>query len=103
MPGFDGTGPAGMGPMTGRGRGFCVVPLNRSTVSSTGGYGFQDYPGVTYYQGSQPYNSFYGPSFRNNSYSTGMLSAAGRRHAVYFGQKGSRSFLRRSGMRGRRR
>lgn len=25
MPGFDGTGPAGMGPMTGRGRGFCMT------------------------------------------------------------------------------
>jgi hypothetical protein len=25
MPGFDGTGPNGMGPMTGGGRGFCVV------------------------------------------------------------------------------
>jgi hypothetical protein len=23
MPRFDGTGPAGMGPMTGRGRGWC--------------------------------------------------------------------------------
>jgi hypothetical protein len=23
MPGFDGTGPMGMGPMTGGGRGFC--------------------------------------------------------------------------------
>ena len=23
MPGFDGTGPAGMGPMTGGGRGYC--------------------------------------------------------------------------------
>jgi len=27
MPGFDGTGPHGMGPMTGGGRGFCAVPL----------------------------------------------------------------------------
>ena len=27
MPGFDGTGPRGMGPMTGGGRGYCVVPL----------------------------------------------------------------------------
>jgi Family of unknown function (DUF5320) len=27
MPGFDGTGPRGMGPMTGRGMGYCVVPL----------------------------------------------------------------------------
>jgi len=25
MPGFDGTGPGGMGPMTGGGRGFCVI------------------------------------------------------------------------------
>jgi len=24
MPGFDGTGPRGMGPMTGGGRGFCA-------------------------------------------------------------------------------
>jgi len=28
MPGFDGTGPRGMGPMTGGGRGYCVIPLN---------------------------------------------------------------------------
>jgi len=27
MPGFDGTGPMGMGPMTGGGRGLCAVPL----------------------------------------------------------------------------
>ena len=29
MPGLDGTGPRGMGPMTGRGRGFCVLRLPR--------------------------------------------------------------------------
>ncbi len=28
MPGFDGTGPRGMGPMTGGGRGFYAVPLS---------------------------------------------------------------------------
>jgi len=28
MPGFNGTGPRGMGPMTGGGRGYCVVPLS---------------------------------------------------------------------------
>ncbi len=27
MPGFDGTGPLGLGPMTGRGMGFCVLPM----------------------------------------------------------------------------
>lgn len=26
MPGFDGTGPNGLGPITGGGRGFCVTP-----------------------------------------------------------------------------
>lgn len=28
MPGLDGTGPHGMGPMTGRGMGYCVIPLS---------------------------------------------------------------------------
>ena len=27
MPGFNGTGPYGRGPMTGGGRGFCAVPV----------------------------------------------------------------------------
>jgi hypothetical protein len=40
MPGFDGTGPRGMGPMTGGGRGFCAVPLPAawSTYMGTGAY-----------------------------------------------------------------
>ena len=31
MPGFDGTGPQGQGPMTGGGRGYCAVPANAAT------------------------------------------------------------------------
>jgi hypothetical protein len=27
MPGFDGTGPRGLGSMTGRGEGFCILKL----------------------------------------------------------------------------
>lgn len=27
MPGFNAMGPRGMGPMTGRGMGYCVMPL----------------------------------------------------------------------------
>jgi hypothetical protein len=27
MPGFDGTGPRGQGPMTGRGEGYCALVL----------------------------------------------------------------------------
>ena len=29
MPGFDGSGPQGMGPMTGGARGYCVTGWNR--------------------------------------------------------------------------
>lgn len=34
MPGFDGTGPLGQGPMTGGGRGYCIVPLNDTITDS---------------------------------------------------------------------
>jgi hypothetical protein len=36
MPGFNGTGPWGMGPMTGGGRGFCAVPLHRTWPTYAG-------------------------------------------------------------------
>ena len=36
MPGFDGTGPRGMGPMTGGGRGFCAIPLPADWPISSG-------------------------------------------------------------------
>ena len=36
MPGFDGTGPMGMGPMTGGGRGFCAIPLHAAWQAYTG-------------------------------------------------------------------
>lgn len=46
MPGFDGTGPRGLGPMTGRCRGFCVVPLppTSPTLVGRGGYHAQGLP-----------------------------------------------------------
>ena len=40
MPGFDGTGPRGEGPMTGGGRGYCVVDLNAAGVRPGAGRGF---------------------------------------------------------------
>ena len=30
MPNYDGTGPNGKGPMTGLGRGYCVIPISSS-------------------------------------------------------------------------
>ncbi len=41
MPGFDGTGPGGMGPMTGGGRGFCnPAGTSRGWFGRGGGRGF---------------------------------------------------------------
>jgi hypothetical protein len=39
MPAGDGTGPMGMGPMTGRRAGFCAGVGSPGFVSSGGGYG----------------------------------------------------------------
>jgi hypothetical protein len=52
MPGFDGTGPRGMGPMTGGGRGFCN-PYYAGVRSPYGG----PYPYST------PYGTGYVPPY----------------------------------------
>lgn len=44
MPGFDGTGPRGMGPMTGGGRGLCNP---RGTRGLRRGVAFRSYPDLT--------------------------------------------------------
>jgi hypothetical protein len=41
MPRFDGSGPCGVGPMTGRGLGYCVLKGSRE----------KDHPGVLGYAG----------------------------------------------------
>ena len=57
MPGFDGTGPMGMGPMTGGGRGFCGPWGTGAGVRPYGiprwrGYG---YPAGGIVPGAMPY------------------------------------------------
>ena len=37
MPGFDGTGPLGQGPMTGRGQGFCVLTSSEENLGQIKG------------------------------------------------------------------
>jgi hypothetical protein len=37
MPGFDGTGPLGQGPMTGRGQGFCVLTTSKENPGQVKG------------------------------------------------------------------
>jgi len=44
MPGFDGTGPQGMGPITGRGEGYCAVVLPESGRAPYGYAGVQGAP-----------------------------------------------------------
>jgi len=53
MPGFNGTGPRGLGPMTGGGRGFCAIPLPGSwpTYLGRGAYPPYGVPwGMPYYE-----------------------------------------------------
>ncbi|MFH0790142.1 MAG: DUF5320 domain-containing protein [Candidatus Omnitrophota bacterium] len=40
MPGFDGTGPIGQGPMAGGGKGYCAAALNDSGVNTGNIQGF---------------------------------------------------------------
>ena len=60
MPGFDGTGPLGQGPLTGGGRGFCVVP-----VGYAGNQGYSLNPGYPY---SANYGGYNAPLYNNYLY-----------------------------------
>ena len=40
MPGFDGTGPRGLGPMTGGARGYCVMPAGNIGPGFRRGYAY---------------------------------------------------------------
>jgi len=44
MPRFDGTGPQGQGPMTGRGEGYCAVEIPESGQAPYGYAGLQGTP-----------------------------------------------------------
>jgi hypothetical protein len=60
MPGFDGTGPMGMGPMTGGGRGFCSpwgIGVRRRAygIPRWGGYGYPYYSAGPFVPGAMSY------------------------------------------------
>jgi hypothetical protein len=44
MPGFDGTGPRGRGPLTGRGEGYCALVLPADGQAPFGYAGLQGRP-----------------------------------------------------------
>lgn len=53
MPRFDGTGPRGIGPMTGGGRGFCnPYEVGVKNYGFRRGYGFR---GITGYPANRPW------------------------------------------------
>jgi len=45
MPGYDGTGPLGQGPMTGRGQGYCALTVSEEDPGEVKGFaGLQSVP-----------------------------------------------------------
>jgi hypothetical protein len=94
MPGFDGTGPMGQGPMTGGGRGFCAMPY-RGYGSYGYGMGapyyppFSGYPSYGYGMGAPYYPPSGGyPSFGRPFYGYGPVFGAGRGGLPWGGGRG---------------
>jgi hypothetical protein len=82
MPGFDGTGPMGMGPMTGGGRGFCAMP-----IGPYGPYGY----GTGSFQYSQPFSPYYGGAYAPPLYGRpfyGPIFGVGRGGIPFGGGRG---------------
>jgi len=99
MPGFDGTGPLGQGPLTGGGRGFCAIPTGYNPIVLYGISGIQNYPVSSPYTPS--YGGSYFPSYRYFPYPISSYGYTGRAAGFFRGRGGARSFLRGIGMRGR--
>ena len=92
MPGFDGTGPMGIGPMTGGGRGFCTMPMG--TYGSSG-YGMGQFPY------SMPYDPNYAGAFTPPVFGRpffGPIFGVGRGGIPYGGGRGRAFGGRRGGM-----
>jgi hypothetical protein len=56
MPGFDGTGPMGQGPFSGRGMGYCAVRVNPPAPDP-------GYPGTSVYPGTYARAGYVFPGF----------------------------------------
>jgi hypothetical protein len=78
MPGFDGTGPRGMGPLTGRGMGYCAVPLTGITPLT-------GYPPLSYYT---PVSYRLGPPLYGYPYGPQRVLRAGRGRSTFFRGRG---------------
>jgi len=74
MPGFDGTGPQGQGPMTGGGRGYCVVPLSANRGGTRGRRNWYYATGLTGWQRE----SLGYPAFGRGLYPADVLALSGK-------------------------
>jgi hypothetical protein len=83
MPGFDGTGPRGMGPMTGGGRGFCARSLGTYGPAYCYGMGYVPFPGHGSYPRFRP--QLAGPMF---GLGRGGMPYGGGRGRVFGGGRG---------------
>lgn len=68
MPKGDGTGPMGMGPMTGRGMGFCAGVVASGPINMTPGRGF----GMGCGRGFRGRGAGGGRGWRNMFHATGL-------------------------------
>ena len=78
MPGFDGTGPAGMGPMTGWGQGYCIT--------SRPAYAPRPLYGPVYQPPAHGFGFAGGPGFGRGIANRGIYGYGrgyGRRRGVY--------------------
>jgi len=84
MPGFDGTGPMGQGPMTGGGRGFCAMPYT--------GYGPYRHGFQAPYYPSTGMHPFYSRPFCGSVFGAGRggLPWGGGRGRCFGGGRGFR-------------
>jgi len=99
MPGLNGTGPMGQGSLTGRGRGFCVMPLGYNSGVPYKFSGMQSYPSNVSNPYSGRYSGAYISSYNYTPYPL-RSSRYSARSAGYLRGRG-RSFLGGIGMRGR--
>ncbi len=87
MPGFDGTGPLGQGPLTGGGKGFCVMPLGCNPEVPYGILDIQNNLTKFLYSYPPEYRGSYGQLYRYRPY-PGRSSGYINRSVGYFRGRG---------------
>ncbi len=81
MPRYDGTGPQGRGPMTGRGEGHCAIRIPESGQASQGYAGIQGKPVSLESPSAQPGTHFRWPqaaTWLGRAFGRGRGRGAGR-------------------------